>query len=285
MPLETFTGPNLRALMAQAETELGDDAVIVHVRRVPQWDGSVAFELLAADGQASVASGRPFLTRGNAPELTASSPEPQTLRRTPGTRPAVVAIVGPTGSGKTTTIAKLATNTHAFGNMRCGLLSLDTYRVGAVEQLRTYADVARIPLQVVHSSTEVVPALRRLGGCDVILVDTPGWGPRNQEGKETVQGWLARIKPDEVHLTTPAGRRPDLMRKTMSEYESLGVTHVLPTKLDEVPDEWAVFDLAADEHYPMRWSTNGQSVPDDLRSPAPRLLAALAAAPRAVAAR
>src|SRR5690606_15288896 len=96
----------------------------------------------------------------------------------PTARPLIVALVGPTGSGKTTTAAKLALSPHAFGSRKVGLITLDPFRVGGVEQLRTYADIAGLPLEVIYNAREIPAALARLSRCEVIVVDTPGRGPR-----------------------------------------------------------------------------------------------------------
>jgi flagellar biosynthesis protein FlhF len=276
MPLETYTGRELRSLMALAEADFGPEAVMVQVKRVHCWDGSGLFELVAGDAEGVRHARRRYLTLGNSPQSTNATPDPRQIRRarTPG--PATIAVVGPTGSGKTTTIAKLACSPRAFGLRRTGLVTLDTYRIGAIEQLRTYAEIAQKPFQVVHSAKEVEAALDKLHSCEVVIVDTPGWGPRNHESREAVEEWLRRINPDEVHLTIPVGWAPELIRETVTDYEPLGVTHLLPTKLDELPKAWVVFDVAAERRIPMRWITDGQEVPEDIRPARPRLLAALA---------
>ncbi|HRP08177.1 MAG TPA: hypothetical protein PLL69_06775 [Gemmatimonadales bacterium] len=183
----------------------------------------------------------------------------------------MIALVGPTGAGKTTTIAKLATNALAYGRGRVGLLGLDTYRVGAVEQLETYAQLADLPCEIVYESGDIDRGLRRLVECDVILVDTPGRGPRQGEDLETVREWVERIAPDEVHLALPASMMPHVLRRTMHQFRIFGVTHMLCTKFDECPVDSRVFDVVAREGRPMRWYTDGQNVPGDLQ-PATRRL-------------
>lgn len=281
MPLETYTGSEIRAIMARVEADFGPDAVMVQMNKVRRWDGSGMFELTAGDADSLGDVKRSHLTLGNADSLTATSPAPEKLRRAAEARPGIIALVGPTGVGKTTTIAKLASNPRVFGGRRVGLISLDTYRVGAVEQLRTYAEIARIPLEVVHNEGDILQAQRRLNVCEVVLVDCPGWGPRNDVSRRTIEDYLRRINPDEVHLVLPVSMRMSLAEKYISDYDVLGVTHVLPTKLDELPDDWSLFDLAAARHYPMRWAADGQEVPVDIRPAGARLLASLARHTRA----
>jgi flagellar biosynthesis protein FlhF len=177
----------------------------------------------------------------------------------------VVALVGPTGSGKTTTIAKLANHPQAFGGARVGLLCLDTYRIGGVEQSRQYAELSRLPLEVAWDAADVGRALRRLRDCAIVLVDTPGRGPRAAADLRETQVRLLELAPDEVHLVVPAGLQPALARRLVSAHLPLGVTHLLPTKLDEFPDERGAFELARQFALPMRWVTDGQEVPRDLQ--------------------
>ncbi len=278
MPFETFVGPEVGPLFGRAQQSFGDDAVVVHTRRVRQWDGSEAFELLAGDSASAGEDVNVYLTRGNAGELTGVSPLPVPKRRNQKQtrRPLTIALVGPTGTGKTTTIAKLLGHPRVFGSRSVGVLSLDTYRVGAVEQISTYAAIAHAPLETVYETADLEPALRRLADLDVVLVDTPGRGPRNQRDQDMVQRWLSMIKPDEIHLALQVGLRSELTNRIVAHYQDRGVTHLLVTKLDELPGDWSLFETAANLHLPMRWVTDGQEVPTDIRAANPRLLAALA---------
>jgi flagellar biosynthesis protein FlhF len=185
----------------------------------------------------------------------------------PPPRPRIIALVGPTGAGKTTTIAKLAANREiGLGSGKAGLLGLDTYRVGAAEQLRAWAALIDLPCEIVHESADLERAMRRLQQCSTVLVDTPGRGPSRGVDAETVRGWLQRLTPDEVHLVLPAGRMPMVTRQSIEEFGSWGVTHVLPTKLDECPEDIRLFDVAIERKLPMRWMANGQEVPADLHA-------------------
>jgi flagellar biosynthesis protein FlhF len=160
-----------------------------------------------------------------------------------------------------------------FGARNVGFLGLDTYRVGAVEQLQTYAEIARLACEVVYDDRDLERALKRLASCRIVLVDTPGRGPARREDQETVRRWLERIGPDEVHLALPAALQPAVARRLVVAYREMGITHVLPTKLDEVPGDTTAFDAAAAAGLPVRWFTNGQDVPHHLR-PGGRLYSA-----------
>jgi flagellar biosynthesis protein FlhF len=187
----------------------------------------------------------------------------------------VIALVGPTGAGKTTTAAKIALSPHAFGSRKVGLLTLDTYRVGAIEQIRTYADVAGMPLEVVYQAREVRDALSRLARCEVIVVDTPGRGPRAANDEMEWREVLAAIAPDETHLVVPASVSFDFASHVRTTYEPTGVTHSLITKLDELPGEAYAVALADRLGLPARWVADGQEVPVDLRGAVQRILHAL----------
>jgi flagellar biosynthesis protein FlhF len=275
-----FRGRELALVAAQARRTFGDDAVILGTRVLRGAGGSTVEVIAAAAGD--VERFRDRLT----PERPASSG-----RRT------VVALVGPTGAGKTTTLAKLALHAEGFGRGQAGFVSLDTYRAGAVGQLEAYADVAALPLEVAYDAADAPGALARLAACDVVLVDTPGRGPRT-DAAEGGLAWveaLVALAPDEIHLVLPASIRPELAELARERFDALlsaapaptgeatggarpvarGVTHLLLTKLDEVPHDDGVSDLAARLGLPVRWVTEGQEIPRDLTPGVPRLLAAL----------
>jgi flagellar biosynthesis protein FlhF len=194
---------------------------------------------------------------------------------TRGARPLVVALVGPTGAGTTTTAAKLALSPEAFGARRVGLLTLDTYRVGGLDEMQTYADIAALPLEVVYDEREVAGAMKRLERCDVVIVDTPGRSPRAGANNARWQGILAALAPDEVHLVVPATMRADLAGALRAALGRTPPTHLVLSKVDEVPEDGGLAALASRIDLPMRWIADGQTVPDDVRSARPRILASL----------
>lgn len=267
MRLRTFRGRDMQQVFEQAVAAFGEDVMVLQTRTVHE-AGTILIEVVAAPG----------------PEVDAlkrrleSDPLPLAGTRGRG-HPLVIALVGPTGAGKTTTIAKLAVHPQAFGRRKVGLLTLDTYRVGAVEQLGTFAEIAGLPLEVVYSRDEVREAKKRLSSCDVVLVDTPGRSPRLAEGEAEWGEILSALAPDEVHLVQPATIRLDIAESVRERFTRHGVTHLLLSKLDEVPGEMGVAELASRAELPVRWVTDGQDVPADLRIAAPRIIASLGAIP------
>ncbi|MBK9548836.1 MAG: hypothetical protein IPO52_07030 [Gemmatimonadetes bacterium] len=283
MPLETFTGTHVPSLLQQARERFGADATIIAVHR----EGG-RFTVVATDepppvmrpahaARTVVQEPRDFrrILTDQVSDVPAR-PAPATASRRAKARPRVIALVGPTGAGKTTTIAKLATSAVAFGQQRVGLLGLDSYRIGAVEQLAAYADIAGLPLATASSEAELAPAMARLADCDVILIDTPGRSPKQGEDLATLRRWLLHLAPDEVHVVIPAGLMPQLVRRIVAQYASFGLTHLLATKLDECPTDSRVFDIAVADRRAMRWCTDGQEVPNDLHAAEPWLAPAAA---------
>ncbi len=266
MKPHVFTGPDMTSVIRVATAELGDDVTIVSTRMINRGNGRWA-EITAVRGE----DVERFRDRIDAGPL----PVPPAARDGSVLRPLVVALVGPNGAGKTTTAAKIALSPHAFGSRKVGLLTLDTYRVGAIDQIRTYADVAGMPLEVVYQARDIPDALNRLGRCEVIVVDTPGRGPRAVNDEMEWREVLAAIAPDETHLVVPATARFDFVDFVREAYEPAGVTHALITKLDELPTEASVVELADRLGLQSRWVTDGQEVPVDLRGAVQRILHAL----------
>ncbi|MBC8087970.1 MAG: hypothetical protein H7Z40_11950 [Phycisphaerae bacterium] len=264
--LERFRGADLSSVADRARRSFGDDVMILHTRIVR--DGGVPMvEVMAAPATAlervrSRLEAAPF----------------RTLLKEPGARPYCIALVGPTGAGKTTTAAKLAAKRGLFGAARVGLITIDTYRVGGMEQLSTYADLADVPFEVVYDASEIDAALKRLSACDVVIVDTPGRSPSATELTERWRALLDAFKPDEVHLVIPATLRADLALHAARSYgatrDHRGATHMLLTKLDEVPRETGIADLALSLELPTRWIADGQDVPTDLKPGPSRILRA-----------
>jgi len=272
MRLELFRGRDLASVHAQARNALGLDAIIIHSRTRPE-GMRMMIEVLAAEAM-EIARFRRMLTPPP-PHVSTS----RTSRRG-GSAPFVLALVGPTGAGKTTTAAKLAINADAFGGRRVGFITLDTHRAGAVEQLQGYADAAELPLEVVYDVKQLDAARKRLSSCEVIIVDTPGRGPRANDSSAAWRDVLSVLSPDETHLVMPATTRLDLVTASRADYQPLGVSHALITKFDEVPADAAIAQLTSMLALPTRWLTDGQDVPTNLQIAGPRVLEPLGVAPR-----
>ena len=176
----------------------------------------------------------------------------------------LVALVGPTGVGKTTTIAKLAANFHLRERLRVGLITVDTYRIAAVEQLRTYADIIDLPMEVVATPKEMRAAVQRLSDLDLILMDTAGRSPHDEVKIQELKSILAEARADAIHLVLSSVSSDSVMRKTAAKFAPVGITSLILTKLDEATGMAALVPLMRSCKLPLSYVTNGQNVPDDI---------------------
>ncbi|OHB78307.1 MAG: flagellar biosynthesis protein FlhF [Planctomycetes bacterium RBG_16_64_12] len=183
----------------------------------------------------------------------------------PGRR-RLVALVGPTGVGKTTTIAKLAANYRLKEKRNVGLITVDTYRIAAVEQLRTYADIIDLPMQVVSTPREMRDAVRRLDGLDLVLLDTAGRSPRDDIKIQELKAFLNEAGADEVHLVLSSVAGSRTLQQTAQRFAVVGTTALLLTKLDEATGLGNLLPLLRESRLPVSYLTDGQNVPDDIET-------------------
>jgi flagellar biosynthesis protein FlhF len=177
-----------------------------------------------------------------------------------------VALVGPTGVGKTTTIAKLAAHYRLRERLRVGLITVDTYRIAAVEQLRTYADIIDLPMEVVSTPREMRQAVARLADLDLVLMDTAGRCPRDEVRIQELKSMLAEARPDEVHLVLSCVAGAAGLAKNAERFASVGTTALILTKLDEATGLGNLLPLLRTSRLPVSYLTNGQNVPDDIEA-------------------
>jgi flagellar biosynthesis protein FlhF len=187
----------------------------------------------------------------------------------------IVALVGPTGVGKTTTIAKLAANYRLRENKRVGLITVDTYRIAAVEQLRTYAEIIDLPMEVVSTPREMREARARMSDLDLVLMDTAGRSPRDEVKIQELKSMLAEAAPAEVHLVLSAVGGAKSLATTAERFAAVGTTALIVTKLDETTTLGNLVSLTRSSRLPISYLTNGQNVPDDIQIAQSRNLAQL----------
>jgi flagellar biosynthesis protein FlhF len=176
-----------------------------------------------------------------------------------------VALVGPTGVGKTTTIAKLAANYRLREKRRVGLITVDTYRVAAVEQLRTYADIIDLPMEVVSTPREMREAVARMSHLDLVLMDTAGRSPRDEVRIQELKSMLAEAQADEVHLVLSSTAGAKSLSAAAERFADVGTTALLLTKLDEATSLGHLLTLLRACRLPVSYLTDGQNVPDDIQ--------------------
>ena len=177
----------------------------------------------------------------------------------------VVAMVGPTGVGKTTTIAKLAGNMRLRERHRVGLITVDTYRIAAVDQLKTYAEIIDLPMEVVATPREMRDAVSRLSDQDIVLIDTAGRSPQNDLQIQELKVMLAEARTDEVHLVLSSVASSANLSNISRRFRSVGITSAILTKLDEAESLCDLIPFFREEQLPISYLTDGQSVPDDIQ--------------------
>ncbi|GAB4337261.1 MAG: flagellar biosynthesis protein FlhF [Calditrichia bacterium] len=187
-------------------------------------------------------------------------PALETVKR----KPYVVALVGPTGVGKTTTVAKLAANLKLYNQSKVALISADTYRIAAIEQLQTFANIATIPMSVVYSPEDMRDAIYKYRDYDVVLIDTVGRSQKNEQHLRELNQFIEMANPDEVHLvlsmTTGLKNLLDIVRR----FKLMRPNRFIFTKLDETSNTGNILNLLYKHHIPVSYLTTGQVVPNDI---------------------
>ena len=185
----------------------------------------------------------------------------------------LVFMIGPTGVGKTTTIAKLAANMTFLDGKKVALITLDTYRIAAADQLRTFADIMGIPLSVVFSDAEIQEAVDQYQDKDMILVDTAGSSPFNQEQMGNLERFVKVAQPNEIILVLSVTTDSDDLLNIYHQFKSIGIDKIIFTKLDEATTYGQILNVTYETRKPIAYVTTGQNVPDDIEIPDPTYLA------------
>lgn len=173
-------------------------------------------------------------------------------------------LVGPTGVGKTTTIAKLAGQLSLIEKKKVGLITIDTYRIGAVEQLKTYAEIMNIPFKVVITIKDMEVAIEELKDCEVILVDTTGRSSKNQMQISELRAFIAKVKTDNIHLVISATTKNKDIIAITEGFRCLNYKNIIITKLDETTVYGSIMNIIYRAKTPVSFLTGGQNVPDDI---------------------
>jgi flagellar biosynthesis protein FlhF len=176
----------------------------------------------------------------------------------------IIALVGPTGVGKTTTVAKLAANLKLTQGARVGLITVDTYRIAAVEQLKTYAEIIDLPLAVVNDPAEMPRALEELGPVEIVFIDTAGRSPRDEVKIRELAEFMQQARPDEVYLVLSAVAGQRSLSSALERFRAVQVDRLILTKLDEAESLGGVLAVLGLSSRPVSYLTTGQAVPDDI---------------------
>ena len=187
----------------------------------------------------------------------------------------IKAFIGPTGVGKTTTLAKLAASFCVDKRKKVGLITMDTFRIAAVEQLKVYAKIIDVPLQVATSKISFEKSLKALSDADVILVDTPGRSPNDAEFIKHIHETFSKDTGAEINLLLSPSMSRDHLLETENYYRLTGYDNLILTKVDECSRYGVIYDLVRHAGKPVGYLTNGQNVPQDIENATPEKLAKL----------
>ena len=303
MQAQTFRATGFDAALMRVREELGPDAVILSSREMR--GGTV--ELRAAAGR-QTDQGAPLLqqrlARMGVPMHAAATLAtellrvhgrvPEALSRARGslarvleqemifagpitTATRAVALVGPTGVGKTTTLAKIAARAALVDHRRVGVVCLDQYRIAAADQLQRYADLIGIPMEVAHDGDSLAHALRQLNDMELVLIDTAGRSPRDRDALTATGRHLRHAGENiEVHLCLPANvASVELGAIVELHGEALRPRRLIATKLDEAVYHGSLVAAQVHGGVPFSYFTTGQRVPEDIEVGSPERLASL----------
>ena len=174
--------------------------------------------------------------------------------------------IGPTGVGKTTTIAKIASSYKVGKQAKIALITSDTYRIAAVEQLRTYANILDVPLRVIYSETEMQGAMEDFKDYDLVLIDTAGRSHKSREQRDDIDK-LVHIVPEEdreVYLVLSATTKYKDLIRIAETYSDIVNYRLIFTKLDETTGIGNIFNIRMYTNAPLSYAAFGQNVPDDI---------------------
>ncbi|WP_027629110.1 flagellar biosynthesis protein FlhF [Ruminiclostridium cellobioparum] len=179
-------------------------------------------------------------------------------------KPTVILFVGPTGVGKTTTLAKLAASFILSSNKKVGMITADTYRIAAVEQLKTYAEILGIPISVAYSVPEITNEIENYGDKDVILVDTAGCSYRDKQKFDELKNLVSVSNADNIFLVLSSTVSSKNCKDIIKNYDFIPNYRLIFTKLDETPVYGSILNTKCYANKSLSYITNGQNVPDDI---------------------
>lgn len=276
--------------VAAANVEAGDDALVDHYLALIKQEvaeelaGKVLHEargLIPRDvegEEAESAEANAASRRAMIDAIAKRIPIDESADALPATedgRPRVIALVGPTGVGKTTTVAKLAAMYKLKRNQRVGLLTMDTYRIAAVDQLKTYAGIIGVPLHVASTPEEASSAMDACRDCDVVLIDTAGRSPNDSRRLEETQKLLAAAEPHETHLVLSATCSQAAMMRVVERFDRIASERIIVTKLDEAETFGVLLNVPQLAGKRLSFVTTGQEVPHQIEVGRSERLAAL----------
>ena len=191
---------------------------------------------------------------------TLGDPQPITINE----EQKVIFFVGATGVGKTTTLAKIAASLVMQKKYKIGMITADTYRIAAVDQLRIYSDILELPLEIAYNTEDMTKAYDLFKDKDIILVDTAGRNHNDIEQVEELKSIVNTISNKEVYLLLNATTDFNILKSLIKRYEFLGNFKIIITKVDEAENYGNIFNVRYITDKELSYYTTGQNVPDDI---------------------
>lgn len=176
----------------------------------------------------------------------------------------MINVIGPTGVGKTTSIAKLATEQVLKQKRRVAMITTDVYRIAAVDQLKTYAAILNVPMEVVRSADELDSTLKKLEHYDLIYMDTTGRNYKEIRNRETINGFIKHPIKSENYLVVSLTTKDEDIKILLDEFSNSPIQKLILTKFDETSSYGSILNIAYRYPYQLAYITNGQSVPEDI---------------------
>ncbi|MGP1346416.1 MAG: flagellar biosynthesis protein FlhF [Phycisphaerales bacterium] len=280
--LKSMMGRMLRGNRTRPQPRMSDPLFEVYMRLIEsEVADEIADEVIGEvrDALDAAALGDPGVVREAVIErltrLVPTSAKASAIERDPRGRAYTIAFIGPTGVGKTTTLAKLAATLKLREGKKVGLITCDTYRIAAVDQLRTYASIIGLPIRVALTPGEVEQACEALSDCDAILIDTAGRSPRDLGRIEELQRFVNAGRPHEVHLVLSSASSVSVLDEAVERFGRVGPDHVIFTKVDEAVNFGVLLGVIGKINAKLSFITTGQEVPEHIERCDPRRIAEL----------
>jgi flagellar biosynthesis protein FlhF len=188
-------------------------------------------------------------------------------------KPKIISLIGPTGVGKTTCIAKLAVISKILHKLDVGLISIDTYRLGALDQLRIFSEVSNIDLLIAYEPNEMPKLLSKFKKKDLVFIDTVGRSQKNTVLLKGIKDFLDAVKTDETYLVLNSTASTKNLIDVASKFKGLNFNGIIFTKLDEAVTYGNILNVVNAFGVPIKYLTNGQVIPDDIIAAEPDFIA------------
>lgn len=176
----------------------------------------------------------------------------------------VVSLVGPTGVGKTTCIAKLAVISKIFHKLDIGIITVDTFRLGAIDQLKIFAEISNVDLLVCYEAVELPKLLNKFKKKDLIFIDTAGRSQNNRASINEIKNFLSKVEIDDTFLVLSSTASTRNLMDVIKKFQPLNFNGLIFTKLDEAAAFGNILNISCKINIPMMFLTNGQVIPDDI---------------------